>query len=90
MLRQLSEGLGYFKYGEFMLPMLIVAAMINLGMLGVFSLRIVFLVRAEGIAPGTVGGLISLASLGGLLGAVLASRAVAASAARAPTWGSMS
>ncbi|MBB6553621.1 MFS transporter [Nonomuraea rubra] len=76
-LRQLSEGLGYFKYGEFMLPMLIVAAMINLGMLGVFSLRIVFLVRAEGIAPGTVGGLISLASLGGLLGAVLASRAVA-------------
>jgi len=77
MVRQLSEGLGYFKYGEFMLPMLIVAAMINLGMLGVFSLRIVFLVRAEGIAPGTVGGLISLASLGGLLGAVLASRAVA-------------
>lgn len=73
MFRQLSEGLGYFKYGEFMLPMLIVAAMINLRMLGVFSLRIVFLVRAEGIAPGTVGGLISLASLGGLLGAVLAS-----------------
>ncbi|MET8004259.1 MFS transporter [Nonomuraea glycinis] len=77
MLRQLSEGLGYFKYGGFMLPMLIVAAMINLGMLGVFSLRIVFLVRAEGIAPGTVGVLISLASLGGLLGAVLAPRAVA-------------
>ncbi|MEU6721964.1 MFS transporter [Nonomuraea sp. NPDC046802] len=77
MVRQLSEGLGYFKYGEFMLPMLIVAAMINVGMLGLFSLRIVFLMRAEGIAPGTVGGLISLASLGGLLGAVLASRAVA-------------
>ncbi|MFI7643868.1 MFS transporter [Nonomuraea sp. NPDC049400] len=77
MVRQLSEGLGYFKYGEFMLPMLIVAAMINIGMLGVFSLRIVFLVRAEGVAPGTVGALISLASLGGLLGAALASRVVA-------------
>jgi len=40
----------------------------------VFALRIVFLVRTEGAAPGTVGALISLGSLGGLLGAALASR----------------
>jgi uncharacterized membrane protein YdfJ with MMPL/SSD domain len=39
----------------------------------VFAFRIVFLVRTEGAAAGTVGVLISL---GGLLGAALASRAV--------------
>jgi MFS family permease len=76
MVRQIAEGLGYFRNGGFMLPMLAVAAMINFGMLGVFALRIVFLVRTEGAAPGTVGALISLGGLGGLLGAALASRTV--------------
>ncbi len=76
MTRQIAEGLGYFRNGGFMLPMLAVAAMINFSTLGVFALRIVFLVRTDGAAAGTVGVLISLGSLGGLLGASLASRAV--------------
>jgi hypothetical protein len=50
--------------------------MINFGLLGVFALRIVFLVRTEGASAGTVGALISLGSLGGILGAALASRTV--------------
>jgi MFS family permease len=45
-------------------------------MLGVFALRIVFLVRTDGAAAGTVGALISVGSLGGILGAALASRTV--------------
>jgi hypothetical protein len=56
--------------------MLAVAAMINFGTLGVFALRIAFLVRTEGAAAGTVGAVISLGSLGGILGAALASRTV--------------
>lgn len=76
MVRQIADGLGYFRRGGFLLPMLAVAAMINFGMLGVWALRIVFLVRTEGAAPGTVGALISLSSIGGILGAALASRTV--------------
>jgi MFS family permease len=76
MIRQIAEGLECFRNDGFMLPMLAVATMINFGMLGVWALRIVFLVRTEGAAPGTVGALLSLSSLGGILGAAFASRAI--------------
>jgi MFS family permease len=76
MIRQIAEGLEPWRHGGFLLPMLAVAATMNFGMMGVFALRIVFLVRTAGAAPGTVGVLISLGSLGGLLGAALARRAV--------------
>jgi MFS family permease len=77
MIRQIAEGLEPWRHGGFLLPMLAVAATMNFGMMGLFALRIVFLVRTDGAAPGTAGGLISLGSLGGLLGAALARRAVA-------------
>jgi MFS family permease len=76
MVRQIAEGLEPWRHGGFLLPMLAVAAMLNFGMLGVFALRIVFLVRTDDAAAGTVGALISLGSLGAILGAALASRAV--------------
>jgi hypothetical protein len=76
MFRQIAEGFAVFRHGGFLLPMLAVATMINCGMLSIWALRIVFLVRTDGAAPGTAGALISLGSLGGILGAALASRAV--------------
>jgi MFS family permease len=76
MVRQIAEGLEVFRQGGFLLPMLAVATMINCGMLSVWALRVVFLVRTDGAAPGTAGALISLSSLGGILGAALASRTV--------------
>jgi MFS family permease len=76
MIRQIAEGLEPWRHGGFLLPMLAVAATMNFGMMGVFALRIVFLVRTEGALPGTAGVLISVGSLGGLLGAALARRAV--------------
>jgi MFS family permease len=76
MIRQIAEGLEPWRHGGFLLPMLAVAATMNFGMMGVFALRIVFLVRTDGAVPGTAGVLISLGSLGGLLGAALARRAV--------------
>lgn len=76
MVRQIAEGLEPWRHGGFLLPMLAVAAMINFGMLGVFALRIVYLVRTDGAAAGTVGALISVGSLGAILGAALASRTV--------------
>jgi predicted MFS family arabinose efflux permease len=76
MVRQIIEGFAVFRQGGFLLPMLAVATMINCGMLSVWALRIVFLVRTDGAAPGTAGALISVSSLGGVLGAALASRTV--------------
>jgi predicted MFS family arabinose efflux permease len=76
MVRQIAEGLEPWRHGGFLLPMLAVATMINFGMLGVFALRIVFLVRTDGAGPAAVGAVISLGSLGGIAGAALASRTV--------------
>jgi MFS family permease len=76
MIRQIVEGLEPWRHGGFLLPMLAVAATMNFAMMGVFALRIVFLVRTDGAGAGTAGVLISLGSLGGLVGAALARRAV--------------
>jgi predicted MFS family arabinose efflux permease len=76
MVRQIAEGLEPWRHGGFLLPMLAVATMINFGMLGVFALRIVFLVRTDGAGPAAVGAVISLGSLGGIAGAALAARTV--------------
>jgi predicted MFS family arabinose efflux permease len=76
MVRQIAEGLEPWRHGGFLLPMLAVATMINFGMLGVFALRIVFLVRTDGAGAAAVGAVISLGSLGGIAGAALASRTV--------------
>jgi MFS family permease len=76
MVSQIAEGIEPWRHGGFMPPMLAVAATMNFAMMGVFALRIVFLVRTDGTAPGTAGLLISLGSIGGLLGAALARRAV--------------
>ncbi len=76
MFRQIAEGFAVFRQGGFLLPMLAVATMINCGVLSIWALRVVFLVRTDGAWPGTAGALISLGSLGGILGAALASRTV--------------
>jgi MFS family permease len=76
MFRQIAEGFAVFRQGGFLLPMLAVATMINCGMLSIWALRIVFLVRTDGASPGTAGALISVGSLGGILGAAISSRIV--------------
>lgn len=74
MLRQIAEGIGFIMRGSLLRAMLAVAALTNFAMLGITALRVVFLVRTEGVAPGTVGFVIGVGSLGGILGAALASR----------------
>jgi predicted MFS family arabinose efflux permease len=74
-LRQIAEGIGFIVRGRLLQAMLVVAAISNFAMLGITALRVVFLVRAEGIAPGTAGLAIGAGSLGAILGAALAARA---------------
>jgi predicted MFS family arabinose efflux permease len=75
MLRQIAEGIGFVMRGRLLRMILVVAALKNFAMLGITALRVVFLVRTEGVAPGTAGLVIGAGSLGGLLGATLATRA---------------
>jgi MFS family permease len=74
MLRQLVESIRFIMRGRLLQAMLGVAAVTNFAMLGITALRVVFLVRTNGAAPGTAGLVISVGSLGGILGAALASR----------------
>jgi MFS family permease len=75
MLRQVAEGIAFIMRGRLLQAMLVVAAVTNFAMLGITALRVVFLVRAEGVAPGTAGLEIGAGSLGAILGAALAARA---------------
>lgn len=73
MLRQVAEGIGFIMRGRLLQAMLVVAAVTNFAMLGITALRVVFLVRAEGVAPGAAGLAIGVGSVGAVLGAALAS-----------------
>jgi MFS family permease len=75
MLRQIAQGIGFILRGRLLRTMLVVAAMTNFAMLGITALRVVFLVRTDGVAPGTAGLVIGVGSLGAIIGAALASRA---------------
>jgi MFS family permease len=75
MLRQIAEGIRFIVRGRLLQAMLVVATVANFAMLGIAALRVVFLVRTEAVAPGTAGVVIGVGSLGGILGAALASRA---------------
>jgi MFS family permease len=75
MLRQVADGIGFVTRGPLMKAILVVAAVTNFAMLGITALRVVYLVRTDGASPATVGLVMGLGSLGGVLGAALASRA---------------
>jgi MFS family permease len=75
MLRQIAEGIGFIMRGRLLQAMLVVAAVTNFAMLGIIALRVVFLVDTDGATPATAGFVIGVGSLGGILGAALASRA---------------
>ncbi|MFB9412130.1 MFS transporter [Dactylosporangium matsuzakiense] len=75
MLGQIAEGIRFILRGRLLQAMLVVAAATNFAMLGITALRVVFLVRTEGVAPGTAGLVIGAGSLGAILGAALAAPA---------------
>lgn len=75
MLRQIADGIRFIMDGPLLKAILMVAAATNFAMLGITALRVVYLVRTDGAAPGTVGLVIGLGSLGGVVGAAVAARA---------------
>ena len=74
MRREIAEGVRYVAGDPYLRPLTIYAALVNLGLTGHGALVIVFLVRVVRLGPGRVGLLLAVTGVGGLLGALLASR----------------
>ncbi|MEV4434837.1 MFS transporter [Streptomyces sp. NPDC049555] len=70
--RQISEGLRFVARDPYLRPMVTYGAVLNLALMGYQAVQIVFLVRAVGVDSATVGALVMAGSLGGVLGAFLA------------------
>ncbi|MFC0602198.1 MFS transporter [Streptomyces palmae] len=70
--RRIGEGLRFVLHDRYLRPMVVYGAVANLALMGYQAVQIVFLVRTVGANPATVGVLIMIGSLGGVLGALLA------------------
>ncbi|GAA0472211.1 MFS transporter [Streptomyces sp. NPDC046215] len=68
---EIREGFAYLVRDPFLRTILLCDAGMNLFLAGTQALAIVFLSRTVGVDGGTIGVLIALAGLGGVLGAVL-------------------
>jgi MFS family permease len=71
---EITDGVRYVAGDPYLRPLTIWAAVINLGLTGYGALVIVFLVRVVGLGPGPAGLLLAFSGVGGLLGALVASR----------------
>ncbi|MEQ4304329.1 MFS transporter [Plantactinospora sp. B6F1] len=70
--RQIAEGVRFTARDPYLRVLTVWGAVSNLGLIGYQALLVVFLVREVGVGPGTVGGLVAVMSLGGVVGAAIA------------------
>jgi MFS family permease len=70
----IGEGLRLIARDPWFRTLTLFAAASNLALMGYQSIRVVFLVREVGVAPGTVGILVASVSAGGVAGAFVARR----------------
>lgn len=72
--RQIAEGIRFVAGDPYLRVLTLFGAASNIGLVGYQAVLVVFLVREVGVAPGPVGVLVAVMSLGGIVGAVLATR----------------
>jgi predicted MFS family arabinose efflux permease len=72
--QDIREGLAVVVADRYLRPLVIWAALANVGLAGYFALVVVFLVRVVHLPPAGVGALLSVGGLGGVLGALTARR----------------
>jgi predicted MFS family arabinose efflux permease len=70
--QQIREGFGFVTRDRYLRPMVTFGAVANLALMGYQAVQVAFLVRTVHASPATVGVLIMVGSLGGILGASLA------------------
>ncbi|MFI6440131.1 MFS transporter [Streptomyces sp. NPDC050759] len=69
---EIAEGLRFLGHDPYLRPIVIYGATLNFLLMGYQAVQVIFLVRTIGVSTGTVGLLVMCASLGGTLGAVIA------------------
>jgi MFS family permease len=74
--REIAEGVRFVAGDRYLRPLTIWAALVNLGLTGYLALIVLFLVRVVGLGPTAVGLLVSVASIGGVLGALASGRII--------------
>lgn len=72
--RQIAEGLRFVARDRYLRPMVTWGAVINMALMGYQAVQVVFLVRTVGLNPASVGLLLTLGSIGGIVGALIATR----------------
>ena len=70
--REVAAGVRFVAGDPYLRVMAVYGAASNIGLVGYQAVLVVFLVRTAGLPPGLVGLLIGLASLGGIVGATIA------------------
>ena len=68
----MAAGIRFVAHDPYLRVMTVFGAASNIGLTGYQAVLVVFLVRSAGLPPGLVGLLIGLASLGGIVGATIA------------------
>ncbi|MFJ8538707.1 MFS transporter [Streptomyces sp. NPDC093591] len=72
LIREIAVGLRFLSHDPYLRPMVIYGATLNLLLMGYQAVQVIFLVRTVGVSAGAVGVLVMCASLGGTLGALIA------------------
>lgn len=72
--RQIIEGLRFVGRDPYLRPMATWGAAINMALMGYQAVQVVFLVRTVGLNPALVGMLLTSGGVGGIVGALIASR----------------
>ncbi|MFI6585743.1 MFS transporter [Embleya sp. NPDC050493] len=77
LVREIGEGLRLVAHDRWLRTFALFGGASNLGLIGLQSIQVVFLVRTVGVGPGAVGGLIAIGSFGGVAGAFVGRRVAA-------------
>ncbi|MER0244038.1 MFS transporter [Streptomyces sp. HSW2009] len=72
--RQIAVGLRFVARDRYLRPMVIWGATVNMALMGYQAVQVVFLVRTVGLSPAMVGLVLASGSVGGIVGALLATR----------------
>ncbi|MEV5767827.1 hypothetical protein AB0L34_25100 [Micromonospora sp. NPDC052213] len=72
--REIGEGIRFVARDPYLRALTVFGAASNVGLVGYQAVLVVFLVREARLAPALVGGLVAVMSLGGIVGALLATR----------------
>jgi MFS family permease len=85
---EIVAGMRFAFADRHLRPLMVFGGTINLAFGALEAVQVVFLVRTLGVNPATVGSLMALAAVGGVLGALLAARIAARiGSARTLVWG---